>query len=253
MDPASRKSSNPSQLAINAALECRWDDALKLNRQIIKEQPENVDALNRLARVYLEKGSFSLSKKYYTLALKYDPYNPIASKNLKIIQAFKKDVDKSADGEQNGKIPSIGRARISPDLFLHEPGKTKIISLLKVAEPQRLSQTYCGMPVNMVIKNRGVTVLDNEDRYLGVLPDDVSHLIIKLIKGGNKYAAFVKSVKVNGLALLIRETFRANKFRNQPSFLEYSQLSQSMEMLAPLEKKDRIEEDLSDGESEEES
>lgn len=242
MDPSNKSSA--SQLAINAALECRWDDALKLNKQIIKENPENVDALNRLAHALFEKGSFSLSKKYYSLVLKYDPYNPIASKNLKIIQAFKKNIKPQTNGHNHA-------TKISPGLFLQEPGKTKVISLLKVAEPQRLSQTYCGMQVNIIIKNRGITITDPENRYLGVLPDDYSHLLIKLIKGGNKYAAFIKSIKVNGLSILIRETFRSAKFRNQPSFLEFSQGTSSLEMLAPLEKKERLD-DESDGEGEEE-
>lgn len=206
--------SNLSQLAIDAALDSRWEEALKLNRKIIKLDPQNVDALARLARVYMEKGRLNLAKKYYSEVIKIDPYNPIALKNLKIIKSFKPN-------GQNGIIHASD-SKLSAALFLQEPGKTKVVNLLKVAEPQKLSQAYCGMPVEMVIKNRKITVADGLGNYLGVLPDDVNHHLLRLLKGGNKYSLFIKSIKVNGLAVLIKEIFRSKRFKNQPSFLENS-------------------------------
>lgn len=207
---------NLSQLAIDAALDSRWDEALKLNRRIIKVDPQNVDALARLARVYMEMGRCNLAKKYYSEVVKIDPYNPIALKNLKIIKSFK------FNGNSNGYIHTNGSAKLSASLFLQEPGKTKIVNLLKVAEPQKLSQAYCGMLVEMMIKNRKITIVDTNKNYLGVLPDDISHHLLRLLKGGNKYDLFIKSIKVNGLAVLIKEAFRSKRFKNQPSFLENS-------------------------------
>ncbi|MBI2018613.1 tetratricopeptide repeat protein [Candidatus Daviesbacteria bacterium] len=207
---SSPNSLNLSQLAIEAALNSSWQDALKLNKKILKVEPQNVDALARLARVNMELGKFNLAKKFYSEVLKYDPYNPIAIKNLKIIKSFKSN---------NQNLNRNGSVKLSPSLFLQEPGKTKVVSLLKVAEPQKLSQTFCGMKVEIVIKNRKITITDFEGKYLGVLPDDVSYHLLRLIKGGNKYELFIKSIKVNGLAVLIRETFRSKRFKNQASFL----------------------------------
>lgn len=209
----------PTQLhnqAIKAALEARWEDALTLNNQIIETDSRNIDAHNRLARVYFELGDLSQAEKHYKTTLEIDSYNPIAQKNLKIVQAFQKSGGKQ-EKTNNGNGHAVA---VSPSLFLHEPGKTKIVSLLKVAEPQKLSLAYCGMPVELSIKNRGISILDGQGRYLGVLPDDVAFQILRLVKGGNKYFTCVKSVKVNALSVLIRETFRSKKFRNQPSFLE---------------------------------
>src|SRR3989344_8688802 len=111
-------SSNLSQLAIDAALDSRWGEALKYNKQIIKLDPQNVDALNRQARVYMEMGKSNLAKKYYSEAVKIDPYNPIALKNLKIIKSFK------PNGVVNGIMHINGLSKLSPSLFLQEPGKT---------------------------------------------------------------------------------------------------------------------------------
>ena len=213
MDDSSSSTSIITE-AIDAALNCKWELALKLNKQIIQIDPENVDALNRQAKACFELGKYNLAKKYYSETLKYDPYNPIALKNLKIIKAFKSSgFTPRLDGHANGS------KRISPLLFLQEPGKTKVVSLLKVAEPQKLSQVFPGMSVELCIKNHKLHILDQSGGYLGVLPDDLSYQLIRLIKGGNKYEVFVKSVKVNGLAVLIRETFRSNRFKGQPSFL----------------------------------
>lgn len=202
-----------SSQAIKAALEARWEDAISLNLQIIETSPKDIDSLNRLARAFFELNDLAKSEQFYKQVLEIDSYNPIAQKNLKIVLSCKKS---GHSFNQNTKTA------VSPLMFLYEPGKTKLVSLLKVAEPQRLSTVYCGMPLEIVPKNRGISILDSDGKYLGVLPDDVAFQLVRFIKGGNKYAAYAKSVKVNGLIILIRETLRSKKFRNQPSFLDSS-------------------------------
>lgn len=224
-------SPNMTQQAIEAALNSDWEIALKLNKEIIKSEPQNVDALNRQAKAYLELGKSNLAKKYYTEALKFDPYNPIALKNLKIIKVFK----------GNGiHMMQQNKTKLSATLFLQEPGKTKIVNLLKVAEPQKLSKAFCGMQVNMTIKGKKITIADEKDDYLGILPDDISHHLIRLIKGGNKYDLVIKSVKVNGLSILIRETFRSKKFKNQPSFIESSSSILNNDILTHVDSDEEI-------------
>lgn len=225
MDPTP-DTSNLYQQAIDAALDSKWEDALKINKRIIKIDPRNVDALNRQAKAYMELGKSNLAKKYYSEVLKIDPYNPIAQKNLKIMKSFK------PNGET---LVSCASRRLSPSLFLQEPGKTKIVNLLKVAEPQKLSHVFCGMRVEMIVKNRKITIVDSNGNYLGVLPDDISHHLTRLSKGGNKYELFVKSVRVNSLSIMIKEIFRSKKFKNQPSFLEYSKDHGTTNILSSFE------------------
>lgn len=245
MDDSSPALLNLNHLAIDAALSSKWDEALKINKQIIKVDPQNVDALNRQARAYMELGKSNLAKKYYSEALKFDPYNPIAIKNLKIIRSFKPNM-------ATNHIPTTnGYSRLSPSLFLQEPGKTKIVSLLRVAEPQKLSQAFCGMRVEMVVKNRKITIVDLNENYMGVLPDDTSHLMFRLLKGGNKYDLFIKSIKVNGLSVLIKEVYRSKRFKNQPSFLDNSDsIITSSEMLPNLDQSDTEDEENLDEEPE---
>lgn len=235
MDPHQPSHLNLPHQAINAALNCLWDKALTLNKQILKTDPDNVDALSRLGRACFELGKLEQAKKYYSQAFKVDPYNPIVLKNLKILKAYKPNGFKKI----NHSIP------VNTSMFLHEPGKTKVVPLLKVAEPQKLSHLYPGMSVYMVSKARNISITDSENQYLGILPDDISFLLSKLIKGGNKYQAIIKAVRVNGVSVLIRESFRSSKFKNRPTFAENGiKVQMSLSPSTPLEPVEIIDEEV---------
>lgn len=208
--------SNLHRLAIDAALCCNWQQALLLNKQLIKLDPDNIDCLNRLAKAYLELGKYQLAKKICQAVLKLDAYNSIAQKNLQKTTTVRKGSNKLFG---NGET-----AVVSPTLFLEEPGKTKLVPLIKVAEPHKLLALSCGVEVTLVPKNRGVTVVCG-NLYLGVLPDDTAFHLLRLLKGGNHYQAIIKSTRSNGITILIRETFRSKKFKNQASFLDENQPS----------------------------
>ena len=107
------------------------------------------------------------------------------------------------------------------------------------------------MKVEMVVKNRKITIVDMNGNYLGVLPDDISHHLLRLYKGGNKYELFVKSIRVNSLSVIIKEIFRSKRFKNQPSFLEYSNSSAITPLLTSLDRTGD-DEDSEEGEEEQE-
>lgn len=238
---------NLHQQAITAALSSNWEEALKLNQEIIATDPDNIDALNRVARAYFELGDLAESKKHYERAFKKDPYNQIAQKFLKRIETFsKKGVVMHSNNHNH-------HTQFSTDLFIEEPGKTKLVTLLKIAEPQKLSLLSPGTFVNLIAKNRGVTVADQDNEYLGVLPDDVSHRLLRLMKGGNKYQALIKTVKTNSISILIREIFRSSRFKNQPSFFDASANTitySSDHIILPSESEEDPPDQLYDGEDE---
>ena len=208
-----------SQQAISAALSGNWQEAVDLNEQLINHDPKNVDAHNRLGRAHFELGNLTKSKKSFENTLIIDPYNQIAGKFIKRIEIFRK---KGRGSKINPQFSSI-----NSDLFIEEPGKTKLIGLLKVAEPQKLSLLSPGTTVLLVQKNRGISVTNSNGDYLGVLPDDLSSHLLRLIKGGNKYQACIKNIKDKTLSILIREIFCSAKFKNQPSFLDHLSANQT--------------------------
>ncbi|MDD2823339.1 MAG: tetratricopeptide repeat protein [Candidatus Daviesbacteria bacterium] len=211
------------QLAINAALSSNWLQAIDFNLEILAEEPKSVEALNRLGRAYFELGKLPESKESFDKSLAFDPYNQIAAKFIKRIETCKKKNPKAKSN--NGTNHNC--AQVDSDLFIEEPGKTKLVSLLKVAEPQKLSLLSPGALVSLIIKNKVIAITDQDEEYLGVLPDDLSRLLVRLINGGNKYQAIIKTAKINGLSILIRETYRSSRFKNQPSFLDNLNMAQT--------------------------
>src|SRR3989344_2515086 len=118
---------NLAQKAISCALLGKWENACKINKLIIKDYPDDVDALNRLARSYAELGEIPKAKTYAKKVLRIDPFNTIASKSLSKWKALKKgDSDSSSVSD--------------PALFLEESGKTKIVSLLHLGSEKIISR-----------------------------------------------------------------------------------------------------------------
>ncbi len=197
------------QQAIKAAIESDWEKAQKLNQAIIKQEPNNLSALNRLARAYAELGKIDHAQKTYRKVLKLDLNNPIASKNLERL---------TKAGKTRKKTPQKKKASSPTDIFLEEPGKTKVVRLVKLAEPAVLSLLDNADPVRLVPKKRRISVTTEDGHYLGALPDDLSQRLIRFIQGGNRYEAFIKAVEKGELQIFIREIFRSQRFKNLPSF-----------------------------------
>lgn len=194
--------------AVTAALNNNWPEAIDLNLTILKDNPEDIEALNRLARAYKESNNLKLAQKTYRQVLIFDRFNPIAQKNLKLLEALPKCVHK----------PPPGRNHCSPQMFLEEPGKTKVVNLINLAPSSSLLPLSCGDQINLVSKRRTLNAVDANETYLGALPDDLSIKLIKRISAGNRYDAFVKTVSKNCLSIFIREIYRAPRFKNQPTF-----------------------------------
>lgn len=195
------------KLAIKAAIESDWEKAQKLNLAIVKQNPQDFSAFNRLARAYAELGKIEQARKAYRKVLSLDRDNPIASKNLERLSGVGKA---KAPPQKKGPSPS--------DIFLEEPGKTKVVKLVRLAAPSVLSGLDNADPVYLVPKKRNVSVTSEDGSHLGVIPDDLSARLIRLMQGGNRYEAFVKVVKKGELQIFIRETFRSRRFKNFPSF-----------------------------------
>jgi len=198
--------------AIQSALSGNWLQAVRLNKEILESNPKDIAALNRLGRAYLEQGNYSSAKKAFEQVLFYDPTNPIALKNYKIVRTGKNKKPKGNANQNSSKIP------LNPTLFLEETGKTKTLNLVKLGEKKATLQLRPGDEVKLVPKKRSITVATFDDIYLGKLPDDLSQKLIFFIKKGNQYQTLIRSSQDEQVKIFIREISRAPKLANQPSF-----------------------------------
>ena len=197
--------SDLAQEAITYALKGNWKDAVKANLEILKENLKDVDALNRLAKAYAELGNFKKAKVASLKVLKIDPLNTIALKSITKLQnlsAFDAPISGSTE----------------PENFLEEPGKTKIVTLVHLGDPNVLCKLYSGDKLKIEPHGHRVSIVTLDAKYIGRLTDDLASRLRKLIKLGNEYEAFIKSVDPNDVKTFIRETKRVKSLENFPSF-----------------------------------
>lgn len=192
--------------AIQIALTGDWEHAILLNEELLRDDPKDIDTLNRLAFAYTALGKLKEAKDTYQKVLDIDSANPIAQKNLKKltnISATQINIPKS----------------ISTNMFLEESGKTKIVTLVNTAPAQVLRTLQVGQTVHLCIKRLKIFVQDEHKTFIGMLPDDLSNRLIKFMEGGNEYEAYIKAAEGLSVVIFLKESKRAAKFKNQPTFL----------------------------------
>lgn len=203
---------NLAQEAISHALNANWKEAIKTNEIILKNDPQDIDALTRLARALAEIGNITEAKKTCQKVLEIDAYNVIAARSLEKWRGLKNA--KGALLQQNGKTAG---AKI-PQIFLEEPGKTKITSLLYPGSRVVIAKLDSADEVTLDTHSHRVQVLTADGKYIGRLPDDLSARIKYLTAAGNEYQAFIKSINNQDVKIILRESRRSKKMQDVPSF-----------------------------------
>lgn len=210
--------------AIQTALSGNWNEAIALNLELLDETPDDVDTLNRLAFAYTLIGKIKEARAAYQKVLTIDEQNPIATKNLKRLRGTTPGKDTQTTHKENGFVASTPHTTLLNNMFLEENGKTKVIELVNVAEGKTIIHLRTGEFLQLQIKRSKVFVLDNNKQYIGVIPDDIGRRLIKFMVGGNTYEAYVKGIEEHRLTIFVKETKRAKKFKNQPSFISKTKM-----------------------------
>lgn len=199
---------NLASQAIQAALNGNWNEAIKLNTEILKQDKKDVEALLRLARSYEELGKVRLAKTAFNKVLRIDKFNQIAKRSLVKFKDYKiSSKDKKRTNQQ-----------IQCNLFLEEPGKTKSVLLVSLAPPKTVLSLNVAQQLKLSVGKMSISVKDKQNRYLGRLPDDLSQRLIKLINWGYEYVIVVKAIEKNNLQVFIKEIKRSKKYDYIPSF-----------------------------------
>ena len=199
------------QDAIEKALAQNWEDAVKINKELLKLEKDDLEALNRLGFALMQMSEFEKAKKTYKKILSLDKYNSLALKNLNKIESM-----------SSVKNPKQVHERVPPGLFLEEPGKTKVVQLINLAPNKVLCQLNIGDLVTILPKKHSVEIRGNDRAYYGAIPDDIAFRLIKFIAAGNTYIACVKNVEKNSISVFIRELTRGKKLINQSTFVPTS-------------------------------
>lgn len=182
--------------AIKAALSGDWEVAVELNLEILANSPQNIAALNRLGRSYMELGQKEAAKDAYEQVLRIDKYDTIATKNLKLLP------------HQKSNLASI---TLADEDFIELPGLTKSTLLIKVASRDILLSLVCKQQLTLVPRTHLVAIMTDDNICIGCLPDDLSLKLKDLMKDGYDYSACLKGASDNTATIFIREVKRPKR------------------------------------------
>lgn len=186
-----------AEQAIQLALESKWEEAVSLNRSILAEHPNDVDAWNRLGKGLLELGRYNDALESYAKSLALDPVNTIAKRNLDRLTALQDVEPRRAEGV----------VKVAQDLFIEEVGKSGVTMLQGVTR-ETLATLTAGDEVYLDPGRNLLSIKNAAAETIGTIEAKLGLRLLRLIEGGNKYAAAVKSVTDSEAELIIKETFR---------------------------------------------
>jgi tetratricopeptide (TPR) repeat protein len=195
-----------SKQAIALAMQGRWREAVAANQEIIASFPHDVDAYNRLGRAYIELGDYAQAKEAYQRAIEFDPYNVIAQKNLRRLPYL---------GEAGSEADSD---RAEPQYFIEETGKAGVVNLYRLAPPEVLARMAAGNKAYLKVDGSGLIVTNTRGEYLGQVEPRHAQRLIKLMGGGNQYAAAIVSAADDRVLVIIREAYQDPSQAGQLSF-----------------------------------
>jgi len=124
-----------------------------------------------------------------------------------------------------------------------------VVELINTAQAQIISKLRTGQSLDLYIKRSKIFVQQGEKQYIGVLPDDIGKRLIKFMRGGSKYEAYVRSSSPNSVSIFLREVKKSARFKDQASFV-FSEKKLPIKKLKG--KAERKEEDEEEGSYEEE-
>jgi hypothetical protein len=203
---ASQKPKTKRQLnqeALQASLESRWEDALRINDEFLARFPRSAEALNRKGRAYIQLRKLNDARDAYTEALKADPANMIARRNLQRLETLYNRAEGQPEGE-NAAHSTIPRAGV----FIEETGKTWFDELANAADQGQLAEVSPGDKVQIQIEDGKVTILSDDGIRLGEIENTIGSRMARLSEAGHEFEAYALGTTSQSLRIIIRETAR---------------------------------------------
>ncbi len=212
---------NKRQLAEHAialALQGRWEEAVQANRRLLTYYPQEADAYNRLGKALTELGRYGEAREAYSQALRLDPGNSIARRNMDRLKGL---VDRTGSG-----VVTAGKGeKMDPRLFVEEPGKTGVTTLQRPAGGDVLARMNSGDLVRLQPSGHALLVQNSAGEQLGEIEPKLARRLMHFMTAGNQYQAAVMSVDDREARVFIRETLQHPSLSGRPTFPTRSESS----------------------------
>ena len=184
--------------AIAMAMQNRWPEAVAMNRSLIDDFPGDLESYNRMGRALTELGRIEEAREAFRRVLEVSPHNTIARKNLDRLDQLGDNLPRHQ--------PTNRRAT---QAFIGESGKTLVTSLVNAAPAKTLARLTPGDDVSLEQAGRRLNVREEATgEELGQVESKTASRLKRLMSGGNRYAATVKSVDDRAVTIIIREVYK---------------------------------------------
>ena len=183
--------------AIALAMEGRWEEAVRVNQEILRLFRREVEALNRLGKAFLELGRHGEAQKAFQDALDISPHNIIAKKNLNRLARLQEQTPQPRSAK-----------KVMPYRFIAESGRSLVTLLTRVTSREVVAHTTPGEVISLHAEDHTLTVKALQGEYLGQVEPRLALRLIRLMNGGNRYEGAVVSVKPEEVAVLLVEVYR---------------------------------------------
>lgn len=195
--------------AIDLALKGEWERSTEVNRAILELFDDDVDAMNRLGKALMELGQYAQARQVLDRVIGLSPYNTIAKKNLCRLTQLAAAPSPCKSGR---------KAAGAPQLFIEESGKSGATVLHKPACARVAASVAPGDAVKLAVQGQALNVFTRDDEYLGAVEPKLGKRLVRLMGGGNQYAAAVIGVNDRRISVIIRETLRHPSLQGVCSF-----------------------------------
>jgi len=196
------------------AMQGSWSEAVDLNKQLIERTPRDAEAQNRLGRALLELNDPAGALEAYTAALKIDPANIIARRNLQRLDLLRHQSTskkKKKDEETSHSIPRTS-------VFIEEVGKTWVDEVVNPVSMEELADVYSGEQLELSVKNKRLFVSRAGGKRLGEVEAKTAERLIELMGKGNRYEVYALGLSSRSLRIILREVYRDTAKTNIVSF-----------------------------------
>lgn len=200
--------------ARRAALDGNWPAAIEKNQDLLERFPRDADAHNRLGRALIEVNQFGAAYDAYSGALKIDPANMIARRNLQRLELLSRR--HGAGEEMAGDATHLVIPRTN--VFIEEVGKTWVDELVNPVALEELAEISSGEELQLVIDGDRIVVTRGNGQRLGEVESKTAERLLELIASGSRYGAYALGLSSSSLRVILREVFRDPKLASKVSF-----------------------------------
>lgn len=200
--------------ARQASLDANWDEAITLNQQIVERAAKDAEAHNRLGRAFLTLRRYAEATDAYSNALRADPANLIARRNLQRLESLRHQAPATADATPTTPITPMPKTAV----FIEEVGKTWVDELINPIAREELSDVLPAEQLQLAVEGDRLVVRRLDGRRIGEIEAKTAERVIALINGGNRYDVYALGLSAQGLRVILREVHRDPSFAGKLSF-----------------------------------